>query len=125
MNDHFGRLLSTLREWVLVAGGSRRTARLNVVGLAASAGEAERGPFGFLDGLVARGLASPVLVVSDAPRGLLTAIEALFPATFPQGCVIRRHRRRTATLYSCEGTTGSVPVIRRCVKIPSVLAALP
>jgi putative transposase len=44
----------------------------------------------FLTNLTDRGLACPLLVVSDGARGLIAAIEQIFPTALRQRCLIRR-----------------------------------
>ena len=43
---------------------------------------------GFLEDMVARGLGSPVLVISDGAPGLCTALDQVFPNARRQRCLI-------------------------------------
>jgi putative transposase len=47
---------------------------------------------GFLEGLKARGLKSPLLVISDGAAGLVGAIERAFPQALRQRCLVHRCR---------------------------------
>ena len=52
----------------------------------------------FLTDLTDRGLACPLLVVSDGARGLIAAIEQVFPAALRQRCLIHRLRNVLAKI---------------------------
>jgi transposase-like protein len=51
---------------------------------------------GFLHGPVDRGLASPLLVVSDGAPGLISAIELCLPKALRQRCLVHRVRNLVA-----------------------------
>lgn len=83
-------------EPVLCAWGIDTDGKPRLVGLAAAASESTDAWRDFLDGLVARGLAAPLLVVSDGAAGLIAAIELVFPHSLRQRCVIHRLRNAVA-----------------------------
>ncbi|GAB5001223.1 hypothetical protein MAHJHV63_15500 [Mycobacterium avium subsp. hominissuis] len=62
------------------------------VGLAPGTGESTDAWADFLTDLTDHGLACPLLVVSDSARGLIAAIEHVFPEALPQRCLIHRAR---------------------------------
>jgi putative transposase len=63
------------------------------IGLAPGTGESFDAWHGFLVDLKDRGLASPLLVISDGAAGLIGAIEQAFPTALRQRCIII-HRAR-------------------------------
>lgn len=83
-------------EPVLCAWGIDTDGKPRLVGLAAAASESTDAWRDFLDGLVARGLSAPLLVVSDGAAGLIAAIELVFPHSLRQRCVIHRLRNAVA-----------------------------
>lgn len=89
-------------EPVLVAWGIDTNGKPHLIGIAASANESTDAWSQFLDDLVTRGLASPLLVVSDGAPGLLAAIEAVFPASLRQRCVIHRLRNAVAKVSKAD-----------------------
>jgi putative transposase len=89
-------------EPVLVAWGIATDGKPHLVGLAAAASEPTEAWRDFLDGLVRRGLASPLLVISDGAPGLIAAIEAVFPAALRQRCVIHRLRNAVAKVSKAD-----------------------
>jgi transposase-like protein len=56
----------------------------------------------FLEGLTARGLRPPLLVVSDGAPGLLAAIELHFGTSLHQRCVIHRLRNALAKVSKAD-----------------------
>lgn len=52
----------------------------------------------FLTDLTDRGLACPLLVISDGARGLIAAIEQVFPTALRQRCLIQRLRNVLAKI---------------------------
>jgi transposase-like protein len=62
------------------------------VGLDAAASESGDAWEGFLTGLGERGLACPLLVISDGAPGLLGAVEPTMGAALRQRCLIHRAR---------------------------------
>jgi putative transposase len=68
------------------------------VGLASGSGESTDAWADFLTDLADRGLGCPLLVVSDGARGLIAAIEQVFPAALRQRCLIHRLRNVLAKI---------------------------
>jgi transposase-like protein len=89
-------------EPVLCAWGITTDGKPHLVGLAAAASESADAWRDFLQGLVARGLASPLLVVSDGAPGLIAAIEQVFPRALRQRCVIHRLRNAVAKVSKAD-----------------------
>jgi putative transposase len=89
-------------EPVLVAWGIDTDGKPHLVGLAAAAGESTDAWRDFLDELVARGLVSPLLVISDGAPGLISAIETVFPHALRQRCVIHRLRNAAAKVSKAD-----------------------
>ena len=68
----------------------------HLVGLGAASSESTDAWVDFLEGLVTRRLASPLLVVSDGAPRLIAAIEQVFPRSLHQRCAIHRLRNAVA-----------------------------
>ncbi len=85
-------------EPVLAAWGITTTGKPVFVGLAPGSGESTDAWADFLTDLRDRGLACPLLVVSDGARGLIAAIEQIFPAALRQRCLIHRLRNVVAKI---------------------------
>jgi transposase-like protein len=64
--------------------------------LNAAANEGNDAWDGFLECLKARGLASPLLVISDGAAGLVGAVERAFPQALRQRCLVHRARNNLA-----------------------------
>lgn len=79
-------------EPVLAAWGITTDGKPAFIGLAPGTGESADAWHGFLQDLKDRGLASPLLVISDGAPGLIAAIEQAFPAALRQRCLIHRAR---------------------------------
>jgi transposase-like protein len=79
-------------EPVLAAWGITTGGKPAFIGLAPGTGESADAWTAFLADLKDRGLASPLLVISDGAPGLIAAIEQAFPAALRQRCVIHRAR---------------------------------
>ncbi|MEY8013767.1 IS256 family transposase [Mycobacterium servetii] len=94
-------------EPVLAAWGVSTDGKPVFVGLAPGSGESTDAWAGFLTDLTERGLSCPLLVVSDGARGLIAAIEQIFPAALRQRCLIHRLRNVLAKI-----PTGMQPEIR-------------
>src|SRR5262245_43698916 len=106
--------------WGITTGGKPA-----FIGLAPGTGESADAWAGFLTDLKDRGLASPLLVISDGAPGLIAAIEQSYPKALRQRCLIHRARNVLAKipagmqaevkdaywkLFDTEGlTTGSGP----------------
>jgi putative transposase len=79
-------------EPVLAAWGITTDGKPVFVGLAPGTGESTDGWADVLTDLRDRGLTCPLLVVSDGARGLIAAIEQVFPHALRQRCLIHRVR---------------------------------
>jgi putative transposase len=85
-------------EPILAAWGITTAGKPVFVGLAPGSGESTDAWADFLTDLTDRGLACPLLVVSDGARGLIAAIEQIFPAALRQRCLIHRLRNVLAKI---------------------------
>src|SRR3954466_6857478 len=83
---------TTAPEPVLAAWGMTTEGQPVLVGLEGGSSESTDAWAGFLNGLVARGLRGPLLVVSDGAPGLIAAVELVFPHSLRQRCLIHRAR---------------------------------
>jgi hypothetical protein len=90
-------------EPVLAAWGITTGGKPVFVGLAPGSGESTDAWADFLTDLRDRGLACPLLVVSDGARGLIAAIEQVFPAALRQRCLIHRSRKVTTCCFVAQG----------------------
>lgn len=81
---------------VLVALGVRRDGQKVLLGLKNMGGESAAAWRTFLDGLVARGLATPELAIVDGAPGLEAALAALWPQLPVQRCTVHKHRNLLA-----------------------------
>ena len=97
-------------EPVLCAWGIDTDGKPRLVGLSAAASESKEAWREFLEGLVDRGLADPLLVISDGAPGLLTAIEQVFPQSLHQRCVI--HYVESRIMLAPIGRRSSIPAQR-------------
>jgi len=79
-------------EPVLVAWGLSATGKPVFLGLEPGSSESHDAWAGFFRGLKARGLADPLLVISDGGQGLIGAAEIVFDRSLRQRCVIHRAR---------------------------------
>jgi transposase-like protein len=79
-------------EPVLAAWGITTDGRPVFIGLAPGTGESTDAWADFLADVKDRGLASPLLVISDGAKGLITAMEQAFPQALRQRCLIHRLR---------------------------------
>jgi len=85
-------------EPVLAAWGITTDGKPVFVGLAPGTGESTDAWADFLTDLRDRGLTCPLLVVSDGARGLIAAIEQVFPPALRQRCLIHRVRNVLAKI---------------------------
>jgi transposase-like protein len=85
-------------EPVLAAWGITTEGKPAFIGLAPGAGESADAWHAFLTDLKDRGLASPLLVISDGAPGLIAAIEQACPRALRQRCVIHRARNVLAKI---------------------------
>ena len=85
-------------EPVLAAWGITTGGKPAFIGLAPGTGESADAWHGFLTDLKERGLASPLLIISDGAPGLISAIEQAYPKALRQRCVIHRARNVLAKI---------------------------
>ena len=85
-------------EPVLAAWGITTGGKPAFIGLAPGTGESADAWHGFLTDLKDRGLASPLLIISDGAPGLISAIEQAYPKALRQRCVIHRARNILAKI---------------------------
>jgi putative transposase len=90
--SHFRYHDGARAEPVLAAWGMTTEGQPVLVGLEPGSSESTDAWAGFLNGLVARGLRAPLLVVSDGAPGLIAAVELVFPHSLRQRCLIHRAR---------------------------------
>jgi len=81
------------KEAVLVARGYTRAGRSVLLGIAVGPRESYAAWKSFLSDLRARGLKSPLLVISDGCAGMIKAVGEVFPEAARQRCLF--HMRRT------------------------------
>ena len=96
--SHFKYHANAAAEPVLAAWGISTDGKPVFVGLDAAAGESYDAWHAFLVGLGERGLACPLLVISDGAPGLIGAVEATMPAALRQRCLIHRGRNLLAKI---------------------------
>jgi putative transposase len=89
---------SGAKEGVLLAWGIDRGGERVLVDLCLGMRESEEDWLALGRGLVSRGLACPLLVISDGAPGLVSAIEALWPAADRQRCTVHRVRNLLAKI---------------------------
>jgi putative transposase len=77
---------------VLVALGVRRDGQKVLLALRNMGGESEAAWRALLDDLVARGVATPELLIVDGAPGLEKAVAALWPEVPIQRCTVHKHR---------------------------------
>jgi len=90
--SHFRYHDGARAEPVLAAWGMTSEGRPVLVGLEPGSSESTDAWAGFLNGMVARGLRPPLLVISDGAPGLIAAVELVFPHSLRQRCLIHRAR---------------------------------
>ena len=86
--SHFNYHANASAEPVLAAWGIDTDGKPVFVGLAAASSESGDAWAGFLTGLGERGLACPLLVISDGAPGLIGAVERTMGAALRQRCLI-------------------------------------
>ena len=94
--SHFKYHANAGTEPVLAAWGIDTDGKPVFVGLEAAASESGDAWEGFLTGLGERGLACPLLVISDGAPGLIGAVERTMGAALRQRCLIHRARNLLA-----------------------------
>jgi transposase-like protein len=90
--SHFKYHANAGAEPVLAAWGIDTDGKPVFVGLEAAGSESGDAWEGFLTGLGERGLARPMLVISDGAAGLIGAVERTIGAALRQRCLIHRAR---------------------------------
>ena len=90
--SHFKYHVGAAAEPVLAAWGIDTDGKPVFVGLQAASAESGDAWAGFLTGLGDRGLACPLLVISDGAAGLIGAAERTLGAALRQRCLIHRAR---------------------------------
>lgn len=90
--SHFKYHTNASAEPVLAAWGIDTDGKPVFVGLDAAASESHDAWEGFLTGLGERGLACPLLVISDGAAGLIGAVERTMGAALRQRCLVHRAR---------------------------------
>src|SRR5919202_6343176 len=86
--SHFKMHQGSRAEPVLAGWGITIAGKPVLVGLQAAGNEGNDAWDDFLDGLNARGLRPPLLVISDAAAGLVGAIDRTMPRSLRQRCLI-------------------------------------
>jgi putative transposase len=90
--SHFKMHDGARSEPVLVAYGITTEGNSVLLHLDGISAESTDACVGFLEDMVARGLGSPVLTVTDGAPGLCAAIDQVFPLARRQRCLIHRSR---------------------------------
>ena len=90
--SHFKYHANASAEPVLAAWGIDTDGKPVFVGLDAASSESGDAWEGFLTGLGERGLACPLLVISDGAAGLIGALEPTMGAALRQRCLVHRAR---------------------------------
>ena len=85
-------------EPVLAAWGITTDGKPAFIGLAPGTGESADAWHSFLADLTGRGLASPLLVITDGAPGLISAIEQAYPGALRQRCLMHRARNILAKI---------------------------
>jgi putative transposase len=93
-------------EPVLAAWGITTGGKPAFIGLAPGSGESADAWHDFLADLKDRGLASPLLVISDGAPGLIAAIEQAFPRALRQRCLVHRSRKDSTCCFSLPVSLG-------------------
>jgi hypothetical protein len=101
-------------EPVLAAWGITTDGKPAFIGLAPGTGESFDAWKGFLADLKERGLASPLLVISDGAAGLIGAIEQVYPKALRQRCLIHRCCKESTC---CVGGRGVWRGCRGCQQV--------
>ncbi len=94
--SHFKMHPGTKAEPVLVAWGIDTSGKPHHLGLEPGSSESTEAWADFLQGMLARGLRPPLLVISDGGPGLIAAVEVVLSGSFRQRCLIHRVRNLLA-----------------------------
>jgi hypothetical protein len=89
------RIADAAAEPVLAAWGITTEGKPVFIGLDAAASESDDAWDGFLRDLGERGLARPLLVISDGSAGLIGTAERTMPSALRQRCLVHRARHRS------------------------------
>lgn len=100
--SHFKMHDGARSEPVLVAYGITTTGNPVFLHLDGVSAESTDACVAFLEDMVARGLDSPVLTVSDGAPGLCAALDQVFPAARRQRCLIHRARNCIAKVAEID-----------------------
>lgn len=100
--SHFKMHDGARSEPVLVAYGITTTGTPVFLHLDGVSAESTDACIAFLEDMVARGLASPVLTISDGAPGLCTALDQVFPQARRQRCLIHRARNCLAKVSEVD-----------------------
>jgi transposase-like protein len=104
--SHFKYHANASAEPVLAAWGIDTEGKPVFVGLEAASSESGDAWESFLSGLVERGLACPLMVISDGAAGLIGAVERTMGAALRQRCLI--HRARNVLSKVSQGAQSEV-----------------
>jgi putative transposase len=99
--SHFKYHANASAEPVLAAWGIDTDGKPVFVGVEAASSESADAWEGFLTGLGERGLAPPLLVISDGAPGLIGAVEHTMGAALRQRCLIHRERNELTCAFMC------------------------
>jgi transposase-like protein len=86
------RLYKSRKEAILVAWGVLRDGRKVLLHLALGNKESEAACTAFIRDMVRRGLPIPTLVTTDGAPALITAVEAIWPHSLRQRCLVHKVR---------------------------------
>ena len=100
--SHFKMHDGARSEPVLVAYGITTEGNSVLLHLDGVSAESTDACVGFLEGMVARGLGSPVLTATDGAPGLCAAIDQVFPRARRQRCLIHRSRNCLARVSEVD-----------------------
>jgi transposase-like protein len=100
-------------EPVLAAWGITTDGKPAFIGLAPGSGESADAWHDFLAGLKDRGLASPLLIISDGAPGLISAIEQAYPQALRQRCLVHYADLRIMPTWPVKPLRGSGFKLRR------------
>jgi len=100
--SHFKMHDQARSEPVLVAYGITTEGNPVLVHLDGVSAESTDACVAFLEDMVARGLSSPVLTISDGAPGLCAALDQVFPAARRQRCLIHRARNCVAKVSEID-----------------------
>ena len=100
-------------EPVLAAWGITTEGKPAFIGLAPGTGESADAWHSFLQDLKDRGLASPLLIISDGAPGLISAIEQAYPQALRQRCLIHYAEPRIMPTCDAEPLVAPLSALKR------------